>query len=220
MPLGRFTPPGSAIHFVFLQDDKVAHLAHIGGPYRAVDVSQPMVPVEFATVDGIQSWSCYPYQPSRTIYIADIPSASGGLRCVRLTCGAPTPYGRATPGSGSNVPAIDWSGGHPRVGNGTFRVEGNTLLGGRAAVLAVGNQSAALTIAGIDLLVDPSGPLWLLAGVTSGQGAGGGRITQALPIPNDPGLANGTLFGQWIVVDEGGPAGLAASPGLRITICP
>ena len=221
-PLGSYVVAGQDIHTHILADDKISHIGCIGGDYRAVDVSDPNAPAEFASYNGIASWSAYPFQPSGVIYVSDInPSATGGgLLCLRLTCGAPERYGAGTAGSGGHVPDADWTGNVARVGNGGFRFVGKRLLGGSSAWLVLGTSSAAADAFGIKLLVNPAPPFLAVAARASGTNPGEGTATVAAPIPNDPALAGLTVFTQWIVADAGGPQGLAASGGRKITICP
>ena len=40
-----------------------------------------------------------------------------------------------------------------------------------------------------------------------------------LAIPNDPSLAGGKVFVQWVFVDAGGPQGFSASEAMEVAIC-
>jgi hypothetical protein len=221
-PLGSYVVPGQDIHTHILTDDKLSHVACIGGDYRVVDVSDPNAPREFASYNGIGAWSAFPFQPSGVIYVSDIvPSATGGgLLCLRLTCGAPERYGAGTAGSGGHVPDADWTGNVARVGNGGFRLVGKRLLGGSPAWLLLGTAAASADVLGIKLLVNPAPPFLAIATTASGSQPGEGVAAVPAPIPNDPALAGGTIHAQWIVADPGGPLGLAASGGRKIAICP
>lgn len=216
---GSFGVPGAGVHNVFIVEDKVAHVSWYGAGYRAVDMKDPSAPTAIGYYDTANAWGCYPFQPSGTIYISDIPS-TGGLFCVRLTCGVPQRYGTATAGSGGITPEIHWGGGVARVGNATFEIAGRRMLGGAFCALAVGAAQADLPVAGIRLLVDPAQPLIVVSTTSSGSGPGNGSASVPVRIPNDSSLANASVYAQWIVRDAGAAAGLAASKGSRITICP
>ncbi|HKB16701.1 MAG TPA: hypothetical protein VKF62_11595, partial [Planctomycetota bacterium] len=139
---------------------------------------------------------------------------------LRLSCGVPRRYGAGSPGGGGFVPEIDWEGGHARVGNPTFRLEARRLLGGTVAGLAIATAPANLPVLGITLLVNPVPPPLLVLVPVSGVGPGAGSASVTLPIPNDPGLAGGTGYAQWIALDAAGSQGLSASAGVEVTICP
>jgi hypothetical protein len=106
------------------------------------------------------------------------------------------------------------------VGNATFEIAGRRMLGGAFCALAVGAAQADLPVAGIRLLVDPAQPLIVVSTTSSGSGPGNGSASVPVRIPNDSSLANASVYAQWIVRDAGAAAGLAASKGSRITICP
>ncbi|HET6203084.1 MAG TPA: hypothetical protein VFI25_09825 [Planctomycetota bacterium] len=219
LPLGSDFTPFVTIHEIHLVDDKVLHLAHYYGSYRALDLTDPNAPVEIGHYNSISAWGVDPFQPSGVVYAADIP-ATGGLKILRLTCGVPRRYGAGTGGSGGFAPAIDWNGGYAHVDNPTFRLEGRDLLGGTIAGLAIAGSPANLPVFGITLLVNPVPPPLVLLLPVSGTGPGAGTVSVTIPIPNDPMLANGTAYAQWIALDPGAPQGLSASPGVEVTICP
>ncbi|MGH7149367.1 MAG: LVIVD repeat-containing protein [Planctomycetota bacterium] len=219
LPLGSDFTPGVVIHGTHLVDDKVLHVTHYTAGLRALDLTDRNAPVEIGHYEPMSAWGSYPFQPSGVIYATDIPPA-GGLRILRLSCGVPRRYGAGTAGSGGFVPEIDWDGGHARVGNPTFRLEARRLLGGTFAALAIASAPASVPVLGITLLVSPVPPPVLLLVPVAGAGPGAGTAALTLPIPNDPDLANGTGYAQWIALDPGGPQGFSASAGVEVTLCP
>jgi choice-of-anchor B domain-containing protein len=211
-------PTNGTIHYAFLTDDKIVHDAELNSAYRVIDASDPRQPREFASVVGVGAWNVYPFQPSGAVYVSGI-GPNDGLWVVRIACGIGERHGRGTAGSGGLVPVIDWDGGIAQVGNGGFRVTGRDMLGSSAAVLFLGTRAASIPIAGIELLVDPTGPFAAFAVPTGGGGSGQGSAVLPLPLPNDPMLAGGTLYSQWVTLDPAAPAGLSASRGMRSTLC-
>lgn len=213
--LGRFSVAGAGIHNAFIVDDKVAHVSWYGAGYRAVDLTNPASPTEIGYYDTANAWGCYPFQPSGTIYISDIPS-TGGLFCVRLTCGVPERYGVGTAGTGGITPHIDWNGGYARVANAGFKVEGKKLRPNAAAVLVVGGASASIPVLGVTLLVDVGAPFVVLNATANAAGV----VSMPMPVPAVASLGNQVLYAQWIAQDAGAAQGLSASQGSKITICP
>jgi choice-of-anchor B domain-containing protein len=216
---GSYSVPNAGIHNVFIREDKVVHMSYYAAGYRGVDITNPDAPREIGYYDTANAWGCYPFQPSGNIYISDIPS-SGGLFVVKLTCGVPERYGQGTAGSGGIVPVIDWHGGYARINNPTFKVEGRSMLGGATVLMLVGFNQVSFDVFGMRLLVDPSPPAFIGFLQASGSGAGNGTVSATVGIPNDPGLGNSSVYSQLIVLDPGAPQGLAATPGMKITICP
>jgi hypothetical protein len=215
LPLGSFSVAGAGIHNAFIVDDKVCHISWYGAGYRGVDLTNPNTPREIGFYDTANAWGCYPFQPSGVIYISDIPS-TGGLFCVKLTCGVPERYGQGTAGTGGVVPKIDWNGGYAQVANANFRVECKQARANSAAVLLLGSGQANLPVVGINLLIDVALPYLIVNATTSSTGV----ASVPLGIPAVAGLGNTSLYAQWVVQDPAGPRGLSASRGSRITICP
>lgn len=215
VPLGSFSVAGAGIHNAFIVDDKVCHIAWYGAGYRGVDITNPNNPREIGYYDTANAWGCYPFQPSGVVYISDIPS-SGGLYCVKLTCGVPERYGRGTAGTVGVVPRIDWTGGYAQVANAGFKVEVKQARPNSAAILVLGAAQASLPVLGIELLVDVALPNVLINTSTSATGF----ASVPLPIPALANLGDSSLYAQWVVQDAAGPQGFAASRGSKITICP
>ena len=130
-------------------------------------------------------------------------------------------YGSGSAGSGGLVPVITSSGGVPSLGNASFQVDCNQLLGGAGCVLLVGASQSQIPFLGLTILVDPSA--WIAIGLqaTGMPGvAGDGALQIPVAIPNNPLLVGAELDFQVLVVDPGAALGLAATDGLTMTICP
>ncbi len=136
-------------------------------------------------------------------------------------CPPPYNYGTGTAGSGGLVPRITHSGGAPRVGNASFRVDCDQILGAARCALLLGTDKAQVQILGVGVLVEPS--TWVVipgqANGTAGV-AGAGAVQTAIPIPNDS-LLLGTEFDfQLIAIDPGASQGMAAATdGLSLVVC-
>ena len=54
----------------------------------------------------------------------------------------------------------------------------------------------------------------------SGTGAGNGAGSLPLPIPNNPALAGGTFFVQWLIADPGAanPFGFVSTQGAKVSL--
>ncbi len=133
-------------------------------------------------------------------------------------CPSPLTYGTGTAGSLGITPLLYSVGGAPFLGNLSFTLVGERLLGGSLAIFVVGSARANLRVAGIELLVEPLGARFLPV-PTVGTGPGLGRAELLFVIPGDPAF-DGLLFdAQVIGVDPGGPLGLSASNGLEGVMC-
>lgn len=136
-------------------------------------------------------------------------------------CPPPQNYGSASAGSGGFFPTIRSAGGDPRVGNGSFRIDGDQLLGGADCFLILGVARTQLQFLGITILVDPA--IWLVVPqrATGTSGApGSGAVQVPTPIPNDPGLVGAEIDFQILALDAGSPQGVAAATnGLSMVIC-
>ena len=137
-------------------------------------------------------------------------------------CPPPTNYGTGSAGSGAYVPTITSSGGESRIGNGSFRIDGDRLLGGTSCYLLLGTSKAQIPLVGINVLVDPGSWILMLPVQASGQAGvpGAGSLRIPMPIPNDPRLVALKLYLQVVTLDPGSPGGVAASSdGLSVAIC-
>ena len=130
--------------------------------------------------------------------------------------------GDGSPGTGGVVPRHFPSGGLSELGNATFALGGDRVVGGGIAVLAIGTSELAVPIFGGTSY--PFGVFLLEVAVASGTPgvAGDGAFAITLPVPSNPGLVGLTLVSQFGVLDAGAadPSGFALSPGLRSTILP
>ena len=221
------SPNGATVHNVFIKGN-VAHFSCYSDGYWAVDISVPTAPKPIAHYDTSNysgndyhgNWGCYPYQPSGVIYLSDMQS---GFWIVEPTSGVPNLYGNGTAGKGGFQPTIDYAGGYAKVGNSTFQIAGQKMLGGAPALLVLGTGAANTPVFGINLLVDLALPNVLVSTTASGTAgaAGAGAAAVNVPIPNNPALALGVLYSQWVVVDAAAPGGLvSASRGMKVVISP
>jgi hypothetical protein len=139
-----------------------------------------------------------------------------GFHVVEPTCGVPLQYGTGTAGTGGKTPAVDYGGGFAQVARTTFRLECTDAAANAPLALFVGSAAASVPVFGITLNVDLGQPYVQIVGGADPQG----RFSVNVPIPNQANLAGGTLYAQVVTADGGGPQGLAASRGFRVTICP
>ena len=133
-------------------------------------------------------------------------------------------FGTACAGSGNVAPEIGYSG-TAAIGGTNFAVTLGKALGGAGAIMALGTSSqswGAITLpfplgGGCDLNVRITLPFPATAG---GTGAGNGTASQALPIPNDPALAGGSFYMQWLVLDPQAPSnyGVVVTRGASLTL--
>lgn len=146
---------------------------------------------------------------------------AGGNLLKKSSCPLPENYGAGTPGSGGIVPRIFSSGGAPRIGNTSFRIEGDQILGGANVLLIVGFAKAQIPVLGIVVLVDLNLPTFSFSFPASGPAgvAGAGAVSIPASIPDNPNFVGIEIDAQLIVSDPGGPRGLAASDGLSLTLC-
>lgn len=136
-------------------------------------------------------------------------------------CPLPVSYGSGTAGTGGIEPQLDAQGGDPLFGNQSFAIAASDLRGGTAVLFGVSGAETIASAFGVSVWIDPVVAV-LVPAVASGVPgqAGGGQATLPLPIPSNPALVGSEHFVQAFTVDPNGPAGfLAASAGLRLTIC-
>lgn len=220
------SPNGATVHNVFVRG-KIAHLACYSDGYWAIDMSNPAAPVPIGRFDTSAftgnnyygDWGCYPFQPSGVIYLSDMQS---GFWIVEPTCGVPLHYGAATAGAAGIEPRLDFDGGAAKVGNTTFALVADRLVGGAQSAFLLAFAAGNTPFSGIDVLVDLSVPPIALSVTANGAAGvpGAGRANLPLGIPASASLAGVTLFSQTVVFDPQGPQGLAATRGMRFTICP
>ncbi len=124
---------------------------------------------------------------------------------------AATPYGSATPACAPAL-ALD-ANSEPSVGNALFALRTSNATPGAAGLLLLGNQQAAVPVAGITVLVSPTG-----AASLPWQADSSGLALTELPIPAQPALIGATLYAQSATGAACSPLGIAASNGLAIAI--
>lgn len=131
-------------------------------------------------------------------------------------------YGRGCAGTGAIIPAIG-SQGTASIGATGFAITCGRGLGGAPALFCLGVNSASWS--GVPLPFSLGGGCLLyqdlvnaISIVLQGSGAGKGSASVPLPIPNQPALAGGTVFAQWLVLDPAAANafGLATSNAGRI----
>ncbi len=214
------SPSGATVHNAFILG-QVCFVASYSAGFHAIDISEPGNPRLICSYDtSAQSnndyhgcWGCFPFQPSGKIYLSDMQT---GFHIVEATCGVPWQYGTGTAGTAGKTPVVDYGGGFAQVARTTFKLECTDMAANASLALLVGAASASVPAFGITLNIDLTQPYVQVVGSANAQGA----LTVNVPIPNQAHLANGTLYAQVVTADAGGPQGLAASRGFRVTICP
>jgi hypothetical protein len=124
-------------------------------------------------------------------------------------------------GCAAGKPADTWitgglTGGPPRPGNATFRLELHRGIPSAPALLALGDDD--LRFAGFDLpLPTPGGcPLLVsILGLAAATTDGRGGAVALLPIPGDPALRGALFHGQWL---QAGPGGVHSSGGATVRV--
>ena len=200
---------GTSIHNAFMVD-RVCHSAYYSEGYQSVDLSDPANPVHVAHYDSSSStsgfsgaWGCYPFMPSGVVYISDM---SNGLHLIdsRSTNDF---YGVGTTGTNSAMPEMH-TFGSSYSGNGNFRIEIENVAPNAPVALLIGDASAATNVLGADILVDLTGQLLIV----NGRADAAGKASISIPLGD---FFETTLYSQFIVVDPGGPQGIAASRGMK-----
>jgi|GEM_PF-2013036 len=141
-----------------------------------------------------------------------------------LAAGGGTPgqshgYGLGLAGANGAQPAISTPSGPPFVGHAEFKIRLGKAKGGAQAWLLVGMASAALPFRGGTILVDPSGPLFLLPRtVSSIMGAPLGMALASIPVPADAEFVGLSFHVQWVVQDPAAVGGLAMTAGLALLV--
>lgn len=136
-------------------------------------------------------------------------------------CTPPENYGTGSEGSGGFVPTITSSGGDPRIGNESFRVDCDQLLGDTGCLLLLGFDKFQFPFNGITILVEPTDWLVVSARASGAAGVPGvGTLQIPVPIPNRATLVGAEVDFQVLALDPGSPQGmLAATNGLTMAIC-
>lgn len=146
--------------------------------------------------------------------------ATDGESAWELPCASPfAVLDGATAGSGGFVPRHHAAGGLPVIGNGSFALAGEALLGGSSGVLVGSTVDPALPLFGGLLRAAPPFDL-ALAFAARGVGAGAGSFELAVPVPSDGALAGIVFFSQFGVFDAGGAFPVVLSNGLATTLLP
>jgi cytochrome c peroxidase len=123
----------------------------------------------------------------------------------------PQMIGTGVAGANGQVPLVT-AIEPPLVGNPSFTVAVSNALGGAQAVLVVNSTDPGTTG------VPASGSFARQVINLSGTGAGGGRGSVSLSIPNNPALVGQTFFGRWYVTDANAAGGVAVSQAFRFTV--
>jgi cytochrome c peroxidase len=140
-----------------------------------------------------------------------------GLTLYSQSSRAPDQYGAGTAGTGGHVPVLT-AIEPPLVGNPSLSVAVENGFGGKPGVFVLSplQDLAGTPFAGTDLHIGLGPGLQILRiGALEGVGPGGGFGTCSISVPADPALVGTSLFGQFLVVDNGGPGRFAATPGVR-----
>jgi hypothetical protein len=121
-----------------------------------------------------------------------------------------TRFGNAS--AGCVGPAFASAESVPRIGNGAFGVRGSgTPDGAVFLALSARVQIPPIRVDGLELWLDPFAPFFLFPAVSVA-----GEAWLGLPIPNDGGLAGGSVFVQWLWPEGCISGGIAASNGLGV----
>jgi hypothetical protein len=124
----------------------------------------------------------------------------------------PQIVGSGVAGSGNLTPqpvAIE----PPMAGNPAFTVAVSNAIGGANAVLVIDNNDP-----GTGPTIPTTGSLARVTVQLSGTGAGQGRGSATIAIPNNPALVGLTFFGRWFVPDTNAAGGVAVTPAFRFRV--
>ena len=123
----------------------------------------------------------------------------------------PVVTGTGVAGAGAQIPLVT-AIEPPIVGNPRFTVAVSNALGNAQAVLVIDSTDPGTTS------VPASGSFARQVINLTGAGAGGGRGSVTLNIPNNPLLIGQTFFGRWYVTDASAANGVAVSQAVRFTV--
>ncbi|MFH0946384.1 MAG: hypothetical protein V2A76_14395 [Planctomycetota bacterium] len=151
--------------------------------------------------------------------IGEYASAGGAWRTwigvLGIVDGQVTQIGAGSPGSGGYVPIIN--AGTPAIGE-ALQVTTSLSIGGVPYYHAMSFFPGSFTLKGAAIHV---GLPWFLAGpYTMGNVGfpGFGFHVANYTIPANPNLIGGSIYLQSLILDPGAPLGLAATPGVQLTI--
>jgi cytochrome c peroxidase len=123
----------------------------------------------------------------------------------------PRVTGVGTIGTGGLVPQVT-ALAPPFVGNTNFTVAVSNALGGTQAVLVIDRADPGVAA------IPATASLARVPVILSGTGAGNGRGSVSLTIPNNAALVGTTLFGRWFVSDANAANGIAVSQAFQMTV--
>jgi hypothetical protein len=202
---------------VFLnpQGPGTGDLFDLGWTHQTIDISaladnQPAVVVRFQLdTDFTTAYGGWNIDDLRVLELVD----------PQHDCKPSFNYGTGSAGSGGFTPRIFAVNGPANLGNSSFRIDGDRMLGGTVAALLIGAGKDDVAIGPLHILVDLSLPHVFFPTAVGGSGPGGGSASLGLPIPSDSAFAGLTFYAQWLVTDPGGFSQLALSDGLQTEIC-
>ena len=127
-------------------------------------------------------------------------------------------YGVGSVGSGALTPEIlpEVPG---NIGNSDFKVGVHHAVGGAPALFILSPTSSSLQVGGVNINVGLAGNVTMPMSLHGPAGsAGQGYGTVRAPIPNYPSLQGRSLYAQWLILDQGVPAGVAGTRGAEIRL--
>ncbi len=181
-----------------------------GGDFDAPNKDPRIVPLglDQAQKDALVAFLERPLTDPRVA--AELPPFDRPRLAAESGC-LPAVSGTGVAGSGGFEPgvvAIE----PPLLGNPSFTVGITGALGGAGAVLAIDSEDP-----GTGPQIPDSASFALAALTLDGSVAGDGWGSVSLPVPDDPALANQTVYGRWFVEDPGAPGGVAVSRRFRVS---
>ena len=131
-------------------------------------------------------------------------------------------FGNASAGCAG--PPLVGVNSQPRIGNAGFAFLATDAPANSGGVILLSSRklTAPIPVLGVELWLDPAGPVFTPYGVAS---SGVGASEFGLPIPNQPVLVGGRVCAQYFWVGPTAPApcpplGLSATSGIEITVQP
>jgi len=202
--LARVGPLGSALYYSTFMGDSPA------GEVWAIALDP-------ATGVAASGWTLSPTFPTTPNVLDPTYNGSFDVWVTRLDL---LPTGAARYGEGTRGclgPLVIGVNSMPEVGNGSFGITCGNASPFTSGLFLLGAAplSAPLTIADVNVWVNPAGPfLFLLYAAANEIGA----AERALPIPLDPSLQGGQVFAQFLFIDLCASSALAASEAIAISI--